>query len=186
VTRPTYCIKLRAIPGTDPIRALRSLLKAVLRRHGLQCINAIEHPGHRRRRRPGADQRAEKGKTMDMSQYKGSAFIKVKDVKDGPLVRKIVRVEEGRFEKPDLCFDDGSVLSLNATNVGILCRAYGDDSDDWIDQVVELRLGTITYKGTENEAVLVKPVSTVAVSDDEVDFGEVPPWVDAPERDAKR
>ena len=40
--RPIYLLELRPEPGVDPIRALRALLKASLRRYGLRCIAAHE------------------------------------------------------------------------------------------------------------------------------------------------
>lgn len=42
--RETYLVVLRALPGIDGIRALRGALKALLRRHGLQCIKASPDP----------------------------------------------------------------------------------------------------------------------------------------------
>jgi hypothetical protein len=70
---------------------------------------------------------------MDMSPYSGAAFLKVGDVKvNGPIRVTIVDVQVGKYGKPDLTFDDGSKLSLNATNNRILCHAYGMESDDWI------------------------------------------------------
>jgi hypothetical protein len=42
--RPTFTLTLRAEPGVDdPIRALRAVVKAALRRHGLRCISAVEN-----------------------------------------------------------------------------------------------------------------------------------------------
>jgi hypothetical protein len=41
---PTFVLKLRALPGTDPIRALRQALKYLLRRHRLKCIDLREEP----------------------------------------------------------------------------------------------------------------------------------------------
>ena len=37
-----FVIKLQAGPGTDSIRALRALLKILLRRFGLRCLSARE------------------------------------------------------------------------------------------------------------------------------------------------
>jgi hypothetical protein len=97
---------------------------------------------------------------MDMSKYSGAAFLKVGDVKvNGPIRVAIVDIEEGKYGKPDLTFDDGTKLSLNATNNKTLCRAYGTDSGEWIDKTIELTLGEIEYQGKPQEAVLVQPVS---------------------------
>jgi hypothetical protein len=62
---------------------------------------------------------------MDMRKYSGEHFVKVDDVKDGPIQGQIAVVKEGRFGKPDLALESGDVLSLNATNNQILMRAYG-------------------------------------------------------------
>jgi hypothetical protein len=97
---------------------------------------------------------------MDMSKYIGGLFLKVEDVKaNGPLRLKIVDVSEGRYDKPDLTFDDGSKLGCNATNGRALAKEYGFDSDDWIDKEVELVVGEIQYQGKPQEAILVKPIS---------------------------
>jgi hypothetical protein len=37
-----FVIKLQAAPGTDSIRALRALLKILVRRFGLRCLSARE------------------------------------------------------------------------------------------------------------------------------------------------
>lgn len=65
----------------------------------------------------------------------------------------------GPLGKPDLTFDDNTRLSVNTTNVRTLARAYGVESDDWIDKQVELVIGEIKYDGKMNEAILVKPIS---------------------------
>ena len=97
---------------------------------------------------------------MDMSKYMGNVFLKVDDIKaSGPIRVRITGVSEGRFGKPDLTFHDGTQLSLNATNCRVLARAYGLESDDWIDKEVELALGEVEYQGKPQEAILVKPIS---------------------------
>src|SRR5262245_27770654 len=63
---------------------------------------------------------------MDVSKYLGSTFLKVADVKvSGPIRVVIASIVEGKFDKPDLVFDDGTRLTLNVTNTRILARAYG-------------------------------------------------------------
>jgi hypothetical protein len=39
---PVFVIKLRARPGDDGIRSLRAILKTLLRRHRLVCVDARE------------------------------------------------------------------------------------------------------------------------------------------------
>ena len=96
---------------------------------------------------------------MDMTKYSGQNFIKVDDVRDGPIEGRIAGVKEGKFGKPDLFLDSGDVLSLNATNNKTLMKAYGKDSDLWTAKMIRLLLGEIEYQGSPHEAVIVEPIS---------------------------
>jgi hypothetical protein len=97
---------------------------------------------------------------MDISKYLGSAFLKVGDVKvNGPIRVVIESVTEGKFDKPDLTFDDGTRLSLSVTNTRTLARAYGTDGADWIGKEVELSVGETKYEGEPQESILIKPIS---------------------------
>ena len=116
---------------------------------------------------------------MDMRQYAVTTFIKVDHVRDGPLRLKISEVKQGKYDKPDVYFATGEVLSLNGTNAATLIREFGPDSDDWIDKEVELKLGKIKYQGELQEAVIVEPITrltaaekkkAVAKMDDEIPF----------------
>lgn len=40
--RPTYVLKLRPLPKCHPVRALKLLLKWLLRAHGFECLEAYE------------------------------------------------------------------------------------------------------------------------------------------------
>src|SRR5262245_24120149 len=97
---------------------------------------------------------------MDVSKDFGNAFLKVEDIKaSGPKRVTIVDVVEGRFDKPNLVFDDDTQLGCNATNGRVLRKAYGSETDDWVEKEVELVVGEIDYQGKPQEAVLVKPIS---------------------------
>ena len=37
--RPTFLLKLQPLPNVDGIRAMRWVLKALLRKHGLRCVS---------------------------------------------------------------------------------------------------------------------------------------------------
>jgi hypothetical protein len=102
---------------------------------------------------------------MDMRKYVGAMFIKVDDVRDGALRMQIAAIKEGQFEKPDMVFESGEVLSLNATNTRILMHEYGRDSADWIGKEVELRLGQVPFGGQLQDSVVVKPISPASVAD---------------------
>ena len=96
---------------------------------------------------------------MHMIKYAGSTFIKVDDLASGTLRKTIAEVEEGKFEKPVITFEDGLKLSLNKTNVRTLIRAFGQDSNDWISRLVDLYAGTVSDKNGEPIAsVLVRPI----------------------------
>jgi hypothetical protein len=96
---------------------------------------------------------------MDMRKYSGPTFLKVDDVRDGPLQLQITVIKEGKYDKPDIVFESGEMLSLNATNTKTLVRVYGPNSEDWIGKEIELALGKVKYQGELQEAVIVKPIS---------------------------
>lgn len=96
---------------------------------------------------------------MDMRKFAGKSFIKLADVSDGPLTDTIAAVRPGKFEKPNLIFESGAALSLNATNNKALIRAYGPNSEDWIGKEVELYGGEIEFQNRMMPAVLVRPIS---------------------------
>jgi hypothetical protein len=98
-------------------------------------------------------------KMLDMRQYRGGAYVKVDDVRDHPLQERIAAVSEGQFGRPEITFESGRKLSVNATNTERLIDAYGWRSDDWIGHLLELYLGSIKYKGEDQDAVLVRPIS---------------------------
>jgi hypothetical protein len=107
----------------------------------------------------GCKQARREDKTMDMRQYSGSGFLKVADIEaSGPRRLTIVDVAEGKFGKPDIEFDDGSKVGVNATNNRALIAAYGSNSD-WIGKHVQLVVGEIPYQGTPKACVLIRPVS---------------------------
>jgi hypothetical protein len=173
LTRSTYAVLFQAVgAGNDSIHGLRATLKFAARR-GLRALavrelRSTKHLARRRRAACGckeAKQRQEI-KKMDMSEYAGSRFLKVQDVKGGPIHGKIVRVDLGKYNKPNIHLDDGSILSGNATNVRALCRAFGNDSEGWVDREIELVLGTIEYQGEMQEAIVVNPISPTSQSKD--------------------
>jgi hypothetical protein len=94
---------------------------------------------------------------MDMSRYASRKFIKPEDLANGPQHKVIVTIEEGRYDKPVVTFEDGTKVSLNGTNVSTLIDAFGSaEHEDWIGERIELYAGTLRYNGSDNAAVLVK------------------------------
>jgi hypothetical protein len=99
---------------------------------------------------------------MDVSGYLDSGFLKVEHIQaTGPRRCVVAAVKPGKFERPDMEFQDGSMLSLNATNMKILAVAYGVESDDWIGKEVELFIGKTEFQGQPRDSVLIKPISPV-------------------------
>jgi hypothetical protein len=97
---------------------------------------------------------------MDLRKYMGKVFLKVDHIKaTGPIRKRITGISEGQYGKPDLAFDDGSLLSCNPTNCRTLARAYGFEGGNLIGKEVELTIGKIEYQGELQEAILVKPIS---------------------------
>jgi len=96
---------------------------------------------------------------MDMRKYAGETYIKVDDVRTGPLDLKVAVVKTGKFDKPDIIFETGEILTLNATNSKTLIRAYGPDSDDWVGKDIRLKLGKAPYQGETVDSVAIEPIS---------------------------
>ena len=96
---------------------------------------------------------------MDMSKYSGTVFIKIDDVREKPLQLRIAGVLVGKYDKPDLVFETGERFSVNATNNRVLVRAFGADSEDWIDRTVELYEGTGEFNGEIKPMVCVRPIT---------------------------
>jgi hypothetical protein len=96
--------------------------------------------------------------------------VSVEDVREGPRREKIVAVSiNEKFDCPQLEFESGDVFSLNVTNTRIMNRAYGPESDYWINQIIDLCLGHYTDNkdGKEKETVTVHPVSVRQPSPDD-------------------
>jgi hypothetical protein len=96
---------------------------------------------------------------MDISDQISSGFIKVPDLAAGPRRAAIASVRPGRFERPDVEFQDGSMLSLNATNMRAMATVWGTETDAWIGKEIELYVGKTVFQGQERDSVMVKPIS---------------------------
>ena len=96
---------------------------------------------------------------MDVSKWIGEPFLKPEDIGATSIALTIVDIAEGKWEKLDLTFNDGSKLSLNKTNGQAIARAWGRESDNWIDKKVELSVGLTTYDGEQRESILLKPIT---------------------------
>ena len=96
---------------------------------------------------------------MDVSEWIGGTFLKPEDIGATPIALTIVDIAKGQWKKLDLTFNDGSKLSLNKTNGQAIARAWGRESDNWIDKEVELSVGLTTYGGEPKDSVLLKPIT---------------------------
>jgi hypothetical protein len=100
---------------------------------------------------------------MDTKKY-GSGFIKPDDVRDGPRQERIIAVVENKkFDCLQLELESGDTFSLNMTTTRVLQKAYGFESDDWRDHVIELSLGYYKDRKSdppeEKETVVLRAVS---------------------------
>src|SRR6516225_5457307 len=94
---------------------------------------------------------------VDARKFFGVTFAKVADVAEGPQQKLIAAVEEGKFGKLNLLFDDGTALSLNSTNTRVLSKEFGPETDTWPNHAIELYEGEVGYQGKKQAAVLVRP-----------------------------
>jgi hypothetical protein len=102
---------------------------------------------------------------MDMSQYAktNSLFLNTNDLKDlGPIKWTIAFVEPGRFEKPNLVFENGKKLGVNPTNARVLINAWGTDSNGWIGHEVQLRLTKVKFGGVDRDMIAIDPINAPA------------------------
>ena len=113
--------------------------------HGSACVS-----------RQGAPRRRSK---MDARKYFGVTFVTLKDLADGPLQAVIDKVEEGKYGKLNLVFEDSTAASLNATNSRALVKVFGPNTDNWLGHVVELSADELEYQGKAQPAILIKPIS---------------------------
>jgi hypothetical protein len=102
-------------------------------------------------------------KKMDARKF-ASKYVKPDTVREGPIQTRIISIfESERFARPVLELETGSQFMLNETNVNILSKAWGHETDAWIGLELQLELGT--YKDwnddppTEKETVKVRAIS---------------------------
>jgi hypothetical protein len=100
---------------------------------------------------------------VDARNY-ASKWIKPDNVRDGPIQTRIVNVyEDERYSRLNLELETGSQFGLNEGNTNALIRAWGHDTDSWIEQEFELSLGTYkdwkTDPPEEKETVKVRAIS---------------------------
>ena len=86
---------------------------------------------------------------MDMRKY-SAGIIKPEDLHDGPRLEKIVDVSENeKHGCAVLQFESGDQLYCWNNYARILSKAWGYDSEYWLDQELELSLGHYTDRKTD-------------------------------------
>jgi hypothetical protein len=153
-SRPMYVLTLQAAPGRDHIRALRAVLKRLLRHHGLRCIALRETTNNRIRasRVPPAARdlqsgcaepnRPERRAVMVTRQeafpsrwLQASDFPKPAVLEIVETNQETVRGNDGRNAKKLVLYFRGQRkgLIVNATNFDSVATITGEvDSDNWI------------------------------------------------------
>lgn len=121
-------------------------------------------------------------KTMDMRKYVSGAFVTLDDLREtGPRRETIVDVVEGKFDRPNVKFASGDMVSVNATNGRALMRAFGLETGAWIGREVELYIGQLEYQGEVQDGVRIRSVAAKVA---ETTATEPPPHTEVPpERD---
>lgn len=94
---------------------------------------------------------------MKMSEEFPSKYLKASDLQGREVRLTMAHTEREKIGddfKPVLYFkgkDKG--LALNKTNAGTISDAYGDDSDDWIDQPIILFSVMVDFQGKVGPAI---------------------------------
>jgi hypothetical protein len=147
----TFVLTLTPLPGVDGVRALRRVLKGLLRQHGLKCVGL-------------RDVQPRGVKPMDMSQWSSNSFLKLDDVRDQPRQEQIVGIkppgENDKYPKPTAIFQSGKMVGLNKISVGACMAEFGAESNDWLDKYVEVRLETLDFPNGPTEMIVVRPLNT--------------------------
>ena len=96
---------------------------------------------------------------MDIRKYVSGNFLTLDDLRDSePRRERIGALVDGKFDKPNLVFESGDMISLNATNARVLMRAYGNETDNWRGREVVVYAGTAKYHGVEQPSVCVRVI----------------------------
>jgi hypothetical protein len=94
---------------------------------------------------------------MKMSEEFPSKYLKASDLQGREVRLTMAHVEREKIGddfKPVLYFkgkDKG--LAMNKTNAGTIADAYGDDSDDWMDQPIILFSVMVDFQGKVGPAI---------------------------------
>lgn len=100
---------------------------------------------------------------MDMRKY-SAGVIRPEDLYDGSRIEKIIHIfEHEKHNCAVLEFESGDQLYLWGNLARVLHKAWGYESDNWLEQEVELSLGHYQDKKTdpptEKECIAIRAIS---------------------------
>ena len=100
---------------------------------------------------------------MDATETYPSSWLKAEDIKKDVKVTineaKLIDVKENK--KIQISFTElDAALLLNKTNAMKLIEAFGKDTDNWIDKVIELYTALTTFQGKEMPAIRLRAVKS--------------------------
>ena len=115
---------------------------------------------------------------MKMNKYSGaeSKYLKATDLQGKRPTVEIesctlleFETDEGKTEKPALkLVGKEKEVVCNATTVGELIHAFGEDSDDWVGK--KITLSTKYYKSFDREGIVITAVRDSNFEDDAIPF----------------
>ena len=176
--RPAFVLLLRAEPGVDGIKALRSLLKTALRRFGLRAIEARElderafvFPSHpprstREKTMSAFSERVQAQREEQKEKQKETGIFKVADFPSGKELLLTVRYLDEQVamfgKEVDLLnfVETGRQLQLNLTTAEWLIDNLGGDPEDWPGKQVVLHLAEYEYNKEKKLGIRLKLPST--------------------------
>lgn len=109
-----------------------------------------------------------------------SAYLKAADVKEKPIVGAIdkIKMEEigdDRKMCPVLYFKNiERGLVLNKTNAAMIADLYGEETDDWEDEAIEMHCERVPFAGKMVDSIRVRKPSKKKKKVVEVDDDEIP------------
>ena len=113
----------------------------------------------------------------NMKKYASSRFLKLDDVFDQPRQETIVEVTDGKWDKPVLKFASGAQFSLNKVNTDDMIAAYGEESDGWIGNTIELFAAEVKFNGGIIDGVRIRAVTPPAPkSPEQAEFNDEIPF----------
>jgi hypothetical protein len=173
IERPIFALTIRAEPGINAVRALRSWLKIGLRAFRLRCTT-IEQ------RRNDMSQYSEK-----IARQKDSGLYRVSDFQNGSDgSREITHTIDYLMEDVQMFEreidvlnfrDTGRQLQVNMTNGDTLIQLFGEDPEGWGGRQITLFLAPYGKEGKLGIRIKAAGSSAPSVPNNEVKTSTRPP-----------